>query len=268
MIQAKRTERTGTFVPCGFTLIELLMVLAIIGILASLLLPAFSKSRSRAQTISCFNNVKQLQFCWQMYADENNEYLVRNWTMGTRAAPCSWIQGNAATDPPAMQIRNITEGTLFTYNRTLGIYKCPSDLSFIKGTKVPRFRSYSMSTAMNWRDGKPCDSPGEAKIHKLSLIRNPPPDSAVVFLDEDENSIDNGAFGIYSTKDVALRGGEGYWNVPASRHDKGCVLSFADGHGEVWKWQDPYILNARPSSFSSPKDRDAKRLHGVVPYEY
>lgn len=246
---------------------ELLVVIAIVAILAALLLPALSKSKARAQTIYCLNNLKQLQYCWQMYADDNNDYLPRNWTVSTRAASCSWIQGNARIDPPAMQVSNIKNGVLFTYNKVPAIYKCPADLSLIQGTKVPRFRSYSISTSMNWRDSE-CTVGPEAKIYKYSLIRNPSPSRAVVFMDEDEDSIDNGAIGIYSTRDALARGGEGYWNVPASRHNRGCVLSFADGHAEAWRWTDPYILKATPFSLSSPNDRDAKRLHEVVPYEY
>ena len=251
----------------GFTLVELLVVLAIMAILASLLVPALSKSKSRAQTISCLNNAKQLQFCWQMYADDNNDYLPRNWTVGTSAASCSWIQGNARVDPPSMQLSNIKNGVLFSYNKMAAIYKCPADLSLIEGTKVPRFRSYSISTSMNWRDAQ-CTDAREATIYKYSLIRNPRPDGAVVFLDEDEGSIDNGAIGIYSKKDAIIRGREGYWNVPGSRHDRGCVLTFADGHAEAWRWSDSYILSAKPFSFTTAKDRDAKRLHEVVPFEY
>lgn len=53
------------------------MVIAVIGILAALLLPALARSKAAAKRIHCVSNVRQLSLADHLYADDNSSQLIR-----------------------------------------------------------------------------------------------------------------------------------------------------------------------------------------------
>jgi len=57
----------------GFTLMELLVVIAIIGILAALLLPAFTTARRNAHRMTCTDHLGQIALAVRMYSDDSHD---------------------------------------------------------------------------------------------------------------------------------------------------------------------------------------------------
>ena len=76
----------------GSTLVQLLVVIAIVAILASMLLPALSKAKTKGTGIVSLNNLKQLGLSWVMYAEENNEKVPPNGA-DPNNVNTTWVRG-------------------------------------------------------------------------------------------------------------------------------------------------------------------------------
>lgn len=64
----KKTSRQG-----GFTLVEIMIVVAIIGLLASIAVPNFVKARTSAQMNACISNLHQIDGAIQLWAAETKQ---------------------------------------------------------------------------------------------------------------------------------------------------------------------------------------------------
>ncbi len=238
MKQSSRRARSG------FTLIELLVVIAIIAILAGMLLPALSRAKTKAQGIACMNNHRQLLLAWRLYVEDNRDVLPY-----AKHGPYEWVGGwldyDAANRENWDVTANLTNSILWPYcGQSAGIFKCPADKSTVnvRGKVLPRVRTMSM---LNWVGGRGegiamgWSGPGWRIYRKYTDMNDPGPTMTFVFLDEREDSINDGMFVVDMTGYPNNPSSFHIVDIPASYHGGGGGLSFADGHSELKSWKDP-----------------------------
>ena len=245
----------------GFTLIELLVVIAIIAILAGLLLPNLLAARSKAQSILCLGNLKQFSFAWNIYVYDHDERIPPNYGRGGPAQVQSntWVQGwlddGFFVDwPDNTNTTYLTESLIAPYlARSIPIWHCPADKSTapygapsIPHIRLPRVRSYSMNSFLNAEDPL---GPNQWKfIRQRSEMINPGPAMTFVFIDEREDTIQDGSFSVDMWNEPPF-----LYSSPRSSHSGAGTLSFADGHAELKKWLDPITrLPVRQQTFFRP----------------
>ena len=257
----------------GFTLLELLLVIAIIGILAALLLPALSRTKQEAYSTVCKNNLSQLDLCLHLYASDNDDFFVPNNSIAIINTPSlnvkglSWlpdVNAKTETDPS-----NIVNGLLFPYNTSLPIYHCPSDHSTLRtpdGQPLPqlRWRSYNLSQSVN---GYPQGNPSYFGIipawSKYTQVRHPAPGSLFVFIDENADTIEDAEFGNPPVGSPYFKQNV-WWDMPSDRHTQAANLAFADGHVEHWKWRTPKTFHQWVQPVGPGESPDYQRIQNAM----
>ena len=110
-----------------FTLIELLVVIAIIAILAAMLLPALKSARSKAQTVSCVSNEKQIGMALHGYIGDNNGFFPHGLPSNDSEAYLCWPGRLAAIDDRGT-LRPGTYGLSWsTGSGFKGSFVCPAE---------------------------------------------------------------------------------------------------------------------------------------------
>ena len=279
--------------PPAFTLIELLVVMAIIAILASLLLPALSKAKGRAQGATCLSQGKQMMTAMLMYTSESEDFFPPNPDDGNTLPGYNWCPGSAGIGGPqefnADVLADPSRSLLVPYlSGNVSVFRCPADRRegtyqgsnpALVGQIVPAARTFSMSQAVGTIDpgyeATEFSGSGYAHFGIPQLPVNGP------WLNNQFNHRRNSPWHTFGKiSDIHAPGPSGLWvlidedarglndaafafgmespawfDAPGNYHDGGCGFAFADGHSETHRWVDrnPKVSGGTP--LADPADQ-------------
>lgn len=246
----------------AFTLVELLVVIAVVGILASLVLPALGRAKGRGQSIYCLNNLRQLGLATHLYAGDHDDALPYNMgTEGTRKTIASGQFLNWANNVMTWELDADNTNTTWLAIGGIGpylsgnttVFRCPSDnvVSSIQAQAGwgHRVRSYSMNAMLGnagefLAGGVNTNNPGYKQFFTLSEVPNP--SEIFAYVEEHPDSINDGYFinRFYSYQ---------WHDLPASYHNGGANFAFVDGHSEFRPWRNASTMPPhRPDSAQLP----------------
>jgi prepilin-type processing-associated H-X9-DG protein/prepilin-type N-terminal cleavage/methylation domain-containing protein len=135
--QIARVQNHGVPHPTSraFTLIELLTVIATIGILSAILLPALGEARLAAQRIKCVSNLRQLGMATEMYWGDKKGNCFRYTFGSTNYGQIYWfgwigpgLEGHRSFD--------LSCGALFPYLEGSDVRLCPALGTAMAGFKL------------------------------------------------------------------------------------------------------------------------------------
>jgi prepilin-type N-terminal cleavage/methylation domain-containing protein/prepilin-type processing-associated H-X9-DG protein len=206
----------------AFTLLELLAVIAIVGILAGILLPALAQGKASARRAQCTDQLRQMGLATQLYWEEHDDFTFRylaGATNGGRLYWFGWLKPGSEGDREF----DATEGVLHPYLRAPSLLICPS-LNY----QATRHKLKARAAACNYGYNRYL---GKAPM-AVSRIKSPV--DTVLFADAAQvndfqapASVENPLLEEFYYVDADE--GSGYPNVHF-RHNNRAQAVFVDGH--------------------------------------
>ncbi|MBX3342657.1 MAG: prepilin-type N-terminal cleavage/methylation domain-containing protein [Nitrospira sp.] len=157
-VDPKQSSRsTGQSAKGAFTLLEALVVAAVIGILASLLVPLLAAGKQRAQRTKCLSNLRQFGVATRSHLDERGIWP----THMLHLEPYSQAQSEQAQR-----------------ERASSIWRCPS-WTRSAFDQPGRFSDWSLNTRGSGLDSTFTHLLGVAKLDSAGMIGRPEPDVVI-----------------------------------------------------------------------------------------
>jgi prepilin-type N-terminal cleavage/methylation domain-containing protein len=247
----------------GFSLVELLVTIVIISILGALLIPALSSAKTKARAVSCLSNLKQVGLAFTSYAVDHEDAILPNRDGVNIPLGETWVEGwEGNTGPDCTNVLYLQRSLIGPYLKATGVWRCPSAGSSGLAANV---REPIRTISLNCFMGSPNNVPGVVAYKHLGDINRPSPSEALIFVDERSDTINDGSFAMQWDFDINQPNAWSLRDKPAVVHNGGAILTYADAHAGLHRWQDSRTRSAPRNDSVMPGNRDVLWLqaHGT-----
>lgn len=242
--------------PRAFALVELLTVMAVIGVLASLLPPALSAAKARARDTKCVSNFRQFSLALQIYTQDHRDRLPPNADGQDDRLGAKWVEGwLGLPGPDCTNILYLRQSLLAPYlGRETSVWQCPEASQPVRvgNVRQPRVRTLSLNCFL----GSPVRSPVATTYRRMGEIVHPGPADMITFIDERADTINDGSFALQWAFDETRPAQWTLRDKPGARHRGAATLAFADGHVERHLWQDARTTEPERNDVVTPGNAD------------
>jgi prepilin-type N-terminal cleavage/methylation domain-containing protein/prepilin-type processing-associated H-X9-DG protein len=208
----------------GFSLAELLVVVAMISVVAALLLPALSGTKTSAQKLRCVSSLHQLGLAAHLYWDENGGQCFRYNGAPTNYGQVYWF-GWIGPGAEGQRDFDLSQGALYPYVKGRGVEICPS-LNY----SLAQFKLKTTGAAYGYGYNRFLSGPTREPALKISRVMRPADlallaDAAQVNVWQAPASLENPMLEEWYYVDTSADQPNGHF-----RHSRKGNAAFCDGH--------------------------------------
>ncbi len=225
----------------AFSMVELMVVVAIVGILGSLVLVAINRGEDVAQSSLCMANQRYILRSWMAYgADHNGQFPGPD---TNRNPDVDWMKSFGANIGPGNRerVEAIYDGSMYEYIGDITVYRSPQDYT-------DHIRTYSINAFLSTGEGVDWGGPSADLVGTISRIRNPS-QLLTVMPENDHRGHNINGWGIYAN-------GGGVWIDKLATFNPGRInFCYLDGHTaqHVWTGVSPDTWYDLEYAFNLPQ---------------
>ena len=222
-------------------MVELMVVVAIVGILGSLVLVAINRGEDVAQSSLCMANQRYILRSWMAYgADHNGQFPGPD---TNRNPDVDWMKSFGANIGPGNRerVEAIYDGSMYEYIGDITVYRSPQDYT-------DHIRTYSINSFLSTGEGVGWGGPSADLVGTISRIRNPS-QLLTVMPENDHRGHNINGWGIYAN-------GGGVWIDKLATFNPGRInFCYLDGHTaqHVWTGVSPDTWYDLEYAFNLPQ---------------